>query len=270
MKYYLHDSSSFQYEEITELYIKFGYEGLGLFYTLLEKIALQEKPVKTMVLKRQLNVGKRLEKCWKFMEEIGIISSNNGETFSEQLLNYIGTYKIKKEKNRERISQWRENQSVKENVMCNESVRNAGKVKRSKVNEIKLKEIIKEDGEEKSPQCIEILDAYDFEILWELYDKKIGNKEKLKKKWDKLSQTEKEDVFIYIPEYKKSQPDKKYRKNLETFLNNKSWNDEIIKNQQQADDKFNEVLRKLKDEPIESTPGTGLDVPYDLSKYNRS
>ena len=257
MKYYLHDSSSFQDERITELYIKFGYEGLGLFYKLLEKIALQEKPVKTLVLKRQLNVGKRLEKCWKFMEEIGIISSSISET-----------YKIKKEKNRERISQWRENQSVKENVTCNESVRNAGKVKRSKVNEIKLKEIIKEDGEEKSPQCIEILDAYDFEILWELYDKKIGNKEKLKKKWDKLSQTEKEDVFIYIPEYKKSQPDKKYRKNLETFLNNKSWNDEIIK--KSADDKFNEVLRKLKEEPIDCTPGRGLDVPYDLSKYDRS
>ena len=259
MKYYLHDSSSFQDERITELYIKFGYEGLGLFYTLLEKIALQEKPVKTLVLKRQLNVGKRLEKCWKFMEEIGIISSSISET-----------YKIKKEKNRERISQWRENQSVKENVMCNESVRNAGKVKRSKVNEIKLKEIIKEDGEEKSPQCIEILDAYDFEILWELYDKKVGNKEKLKKKWNKLKQTEKEDVFIYIPKYKKSNPEKKYRKNLETFLNNKSWNDEIINKQQQADDKFNEVLRKLKDEPIESTPGKGLDVPYDLSKYDRS
>ena len=123
--------------------MRFGYEGLGLFYTILEKLALQEKPVKTMVLKRQLNVGKRLEKCWKFMEEIGIISSNNGETFNKQLLNFSETYKIKKEKNRERISQWRENQSVKENVMCNESVRNAGKVKRSKVNEIKLKEIIK-------------------------------------------------------------------------------------------------------------------------------
>ena len=126
-----------------------------------------------------------------------------------------------------------------------------------------------EDKNEKRESEVKILDAYDFEILWELYDKKIGNKEKLKKKWDKLSQTEKEDVFIYIPKYKKHNPEKKYRKNLETFLNNKSWNDEIIKNQQQADDKFNEVIRKLKDEPIESTPGRGLDVPYDLSKYDR-
>ena len=57
--------------------MEFGYEGLGLFYTLLEKIAKQEKPIKTEVLKKQLNVGKKLEKVWNFMEEIGLISSNN-------------------------------------------------------------------------------------------------------------------------------------------------------------------------------------------------
>ena len=76
--------------------MKFGYEGLGLFYTLLEKIAKQEKPVKTSVLKSQLKVGKRLEKCWNFMEEIDIISSNNGETFNKQLLNFSEKYQIKK------------------------------------------------------------------------------------------------------------------------------------------------------------------------------
>jgi hypothetical protein len=43
MKYYLHDSNSFNDEKITELFIKFGYEGLGLFYTCLEKFAQQEK-----------------------------------------------------------------------------------------------------------------------------------------------------------------------------------------------------------------------------------
>ena len=62
MKYFLHDSNAFNDEKITELYINFGYEGLGLFYTILEKLAGQEKPVKTLVLKKQLNVGKKLEK----------------------------------------------------------------------------------------------------------------------------------------------------------------------------------------------------------------
>ena len=48
MKYFLHDSNAFNDEKITELYINFGYEGLGLFYTILEKLASQEKPVKVL------------------------------------------------------------------------------------------------------------------------------------------------------------------------------------------------------------------------------
>ena len=116
MKYFLHDTNSFDDEKITKLYINFGYEGLGLFYTLLEKIGKQEKPVDTTVLKTQLKVGKRLEKCWKFMEEIDLISSKNGETFNEQLLNFSETYQIKKEKNREKIAEWREKQKDTKSV----------------------------------------------------------------------------------------------------------------------------------------------------------
>ena len=132
MKYFLHDTSSFDDEKITELYLKFGYEGLGLFYTLLEKIARQEKPIKTEVLKSQLHVGKKLEKCWKFMEEIGLVSSSNGDTFNERLLNFSETYEIKKEKTRKRVAEWREKQKVTENVTSYVPVSNAPKVKLSK------------------------------------------------------------------------------------------------------------------------------------------
>jgi hypothetical protein len=54
MKYYLHDSNAFNDEKITELFINFGYEGLGLFYTILEKLSLQEKPVKTIGIKNTI------------------------------------------------------------------------------------------------------------------------------------------------------------------------------------------------------------------------
>ena len=115
----------------------FGYEGLGLFYTALEKFAQQEKPIKTTVLKKQLNIGKKLEKCWSFMETIGLISSNNGESFNKQLLKFSENYKIKKEKSAERLKQWRDNQQVTENETRSELVRNASKVKISKVKESK-------------------------------------------------------------------------------------------------------------------------------------
>ena len=140
MKYFLHDSSAFSDEKITELYINFGYEGLGLFYTILEKLSFQEKPVKTEVLKKQLFVGKKLEKCWKFMEEIDLISSNNGETFNKQLLNFSEKFTIKKEKNKKRISEWRKNQEDTENVTRYESVRNTPKDNISKDNISKDKE----------------------------------------------------------------------------------------------------------------------------------
>jgi hypothetical protein len=142
MKYYLHDSNAFNDEKISELYINFGYEGLGLFYTLLEKFAQQEKPIKTVVLKSQLNVGKKLNKCWEFMETLGLICSNNGESFNESLLKFSEKYQIKNENNRKRIAQWRENQDVTKNVTHYESVRNIDKVKKSKVKEIETIKII--------------------------------------------------------------------------------------------------------------------------------
>lgn len=68
----------------------------------------------------------------------------------------------------------------------------------------------------------------DFEWFWNDYDKKVGDKQKLKKKWNKLTDVERQNAMNYIDLYKQSVPDKQFRKNPETFLNNKSWNDEII------------------------------------------
>lgn len=73
-------------------------------------------------------------------------------------------------------------------------------------------------------------DIVGFEKFWNLYDKKVGNKNKLLKKWNNLTPKDKLKIFIHIPLYKISQPNKRYRKNPETFLNNKSWDDEIIEN----------------------------------------
>lgn len=157
MKYFLHSTDAFEDEKITELFLKFGYEGLGLFYTVLEKLGKHEKPVKTDVLKAQLKVGKRLEKCWNFMEQIGIISSNNGETFNERILSYSEMYQIKKEKNREKISQWREKQEVIKNVTSYEPVRNHPKVNKSKVKESKVNVLGEADKSAPQPKSKKIL-----------------------------------------------------------------------------------------------------------------
>ena len=72
-------------------------------------------------------------------------------------------------------------------------------------------------------------ETYTFEQFWTDYDKKVGDKKKLEAKWQKIPETEKKRILEYIPAYKDAQPNKAYRKNPETFINQKSWNDEIIK-----------------------------------------
>ena len=67
-----------------------------------------------------------------------------------------------------------------------------------------------------------------FNEFWNLYDKKVGDKNKIEVKWIKLNDSERIAIMQHIPLYKDAQPDKQYRKNPESYLNNRSWNDEII------------------------------------------
>ena len=68
----------------------------------------------------------------------------------------------------------------------------------------------------------------EFERFWDMYGKKVGDKSKIQAKFLRLPQAVRLQIFRTLPAYIESTPDKKFRKNPETYLNNKSWNDEII------------------------------------------
>jgi hypothetical protein len=84
--------------------------------------------------------------------------------------------------------------------------------------------------------------------FWDAYGKKTGSIEKLKKKWGALSDKDRSEIMEYIPKYRLSQPDVKYRLNPETFLNGKRWNDEIItenKKNQTVSEKMKNITEKI-------------------------
>jgi hypothetical protein len=85
---------------------------------------------------------------------------------------------------------------------------------------------IKERKEIKGKEIKEI--NISFDSFWDLYDKKKGEKDKLTKIWCGLNDSDRTAIMEYLPKYKISQPEKKYRKDPQTFLNNKSWLDELI------------------------------------------
>jgi hypothetical protein len=90
--------------------------------------------------------------------------------------------------------------------------------------------VMNENNENNNITIIQLPDSLNvpFDDFWNAYDKKVGNKEKLRRRWASLSDAQRQAAMDYIPLYLQSQPDKKFRKNPETFINNKSWTDELI------------------------------------------
>jgi len=72
------------------------------------------------------------------------------------------------------------------------------------------------------------LHRQDFELFWNIYDKKIGEKDKIYMKFCNLTDEDRKIIKESLPTYIKSTPDKKFRKNPQTYLRQRSWLDEII------------------------------------------
>lgn len=73
---------------------------------------------------------------------------------------------------------------------------------------------------------VKIIDTL-FEEFWDLYDYK-KSRDKAEKAWKTLNKEEKALALQHAPVYAQSTPDKQFRKHPATYLNNKSFNDEII------------------------------------------
>lgn len=66
-----------------------------------------------------------------------------------------------------------------------------------------------------------------FNDFWDAYDKK-QDRDKCEKKWKKIDQGAREKIMEHLKLYVLSTPDKTYRKNPSTYLNNNSWENEVI------------------------------------------
>lgn len=89
-------------------------------------------------------------------------------------------------------------------------------------------QLLEENGYKITAPPKEVKDEYTFDRAWNLYDKKVGCKAKLEKKWNSMSQKDRKAALAYIPAYVIATADKQYRKNFQTFLNQRAWEDEII------------------------------------------
>lgn len=88
--------------------------------------------------------------------------------------------------------------------------------------------ILESEGYKVIPPPKQVNDEYTFDNAWNLYQKKVGCKDKLQKKWNSMPLKDRKAATEYIPLYVVSTPDKAYRKNFQTFLNQRGWEDELV------------------------------------------
>jgi hypothetical protein len=66
-----------------------------------------------------------------------------------------------------------------------------------------------------------------FELFWDKYAKKVG-REKTENMWKRLKPEEHQAIMTHLDEYTKTE--KRFRKDPERYLKNKTWKDEVVAN----------------------------------------
>lgn len=70
--------------------------------------------------------------------------------------------------------------------------------------------------------------SYPFKNFVKTYDKKVGDLLYLESTWIRMSEVERKEITQTLPKFIESKPDKKYRPNMKTYLEERMWTDEII------------------------------------------
>lgn len=174
--------------------------------------------------------------------EVGIKES----TIETILLLFEKDGQIKQQKtNRYRvisIVSWNEYQNLNNKITTKQHPSNNQPTTNQQPNNTN-KEGNKENKEKESNKVINNVIGLPFDLFWNGYQKKVDRK-KSESLWQKLNEETQNVILDYLPGYVQSTPNVKYRKNPDTFLRNKSWENEIIIDNGQ---KTNTISQELRD-----------------------
>lgn len=153
---------------------------------------------------------------------MNICKSYDEDIFSKFIKTDTGYYNERMREEAEKRKRYSESRSSNRKNHMNNTSKSYEQHMENEIEIVIKDEVITNKGDEGK---VELWPS--FNDFWDAYDKKT-DRAKCEKKWDKLKQSEKEAILAYLPSYTATTPDKQYRKNPETFLNNRSWENELI------------------------------------------
>jgi hypothetical protein len=203
--YFSHDYNSRNDEKIKELIFNHGMSGYGIYWSIIEELYQNTNVLHLNYERIAFELRADISSIKSIINDFNLFVIA-GENFSS-----LSVQKRLDERN---------NKSEKARLSVNKRWSDTN-VLQTKYDSNTIKE---RKGKENKVIDINI----SMDDFWDLYDKKVGDKIKIEKKWIALRGYERVKAMDYIPNYKISQPDKKYRLNPETFINQKGWNNELI------------------------------------------
>jgi hypothetical protein len=208
--YFSHDYNTREDEKIKELIYKFGMEGYGVFWAIVESLYQNDGYMQTHYERIAFDMRTDIKIIESIINDFGLFKFAEDKFYSESISHRLKERRGKSIQARKSAeARWHKGKQKDANAMRTQCDSNA--IKERKGKEIKEKERIN----------------IGFDVFWNLYDKKIGAKEKCEAKWNKLKDTERQKIIDTLPEFKKVNPHKQFVPYPETYLNQKRWNDVI-------------------------------------------
>jgi uncharacterized protein YdaU (DUF1376 family) len=195
--------------------MKLGMDGIGMYWCIVEMLYEQGGYISLNGIESiAYELHTECERIKSLLQNFELFKFKDDKFYSESVLMRLKARNEKSRSARESaLSRWHSSKSKDANALRTHSEGNA--IKESKVKEIKVKEI-------------NIEAKIDFEIFWNLYDKKVGAKDNCKKKWDRLTLETQQRILDFLPQYLPTIKDKQFQPYPETWLNQKRWENEII------------------------------------------
>lgn len=221
--YFSHDYNARNDDKIKSLLRKHGMFGYGIFWAIVEELYNNANALRTDYDCIAYDLRTDVIVIKSIVEDFGLFQISEGFFGSCSIEKRLDERNAKSKSARlSAFARW--NKKTANALIEDANASKSDAIKNSIVNKIKdIKEL-----------------NIPFEDFWILYDKKVDRKSS-ESKWIKLTDEERIQAMNHIPNYIKANPDKQYRKNPDTYLQNKSFNDEIIDRNNPQPNKPNSV-----------------------------
>lgn len=252
MKWFKHFSNAQHDVKIRRLIRKYGLRGYGLYFACVESIAYQletESPTPDME-ENARDIAEYFGEDSAYIEEVlhfciytlqlFELNEANGRLTCMKLLVHLDNTMSNNPQIKAIIDNFRQNP-----VQLKETSRNFNQIR---LDKIRLDNNTCANTQDKDTS----LDAIPFTTFWEMYSYK-KNRLTSERKWNRLSAADRVACLKALPKYIESTPDKQFRKHPSTYLNNRSWEDEII-TKGSIDITDTQILERLKSGGMPQTP----------------